>query len=473
MYTDAQLAERIGREAYSYRFVYRAFAPMLQRWGRTIEVTQAESRLDFALQQAREQGLQPIHLSFLPLHLTYLTQHAANVVFPFWEFPDLPNRPLGNNPRNNWVNLARHFALILTASTFTRDAFRRAGIHTPIEVIPVPVSAPYFATPTWTPGKRVVLDTPCYVFPQPPGPQAPAPNPWLPAQPSRMGLRARARHVYKSYVAPRIRPNLDKYLTLAARAIAAARQARGADEHVPYAVSPSLELSGVVYTTILNPYDPRKNWQDTLTAYLLALADCEDATLVLKLVVCPELAAQSLNGMLHYYHQLGIRHRCKLAFVTAYLSEAQMVDLARGSTFYLNSARAEGACLPLQSFLAARRPGIAPDHTAMADYFHDDVGLVIESHPEPAPWPHDPEQRLSTHWHRIVWQSLHDQVRAAYDLAGTQPERYQALAARGRERMLEFASGDRVGPRLSAALDSVANHVTPHADPPPAWRKAS
>src|SRR5262249_37572511 len=91
LYTDAEMVDRIGREAYSYRFVYRAFAPLLERWGRTIEVTQAESRLDYALWRAREQNLEPLHLSFLPLHLTYLTQRAPNLAFPFWEFPDIPN----------------------------------------------------------------------------------------------------------------------------------------------------------------------------------------------------------------------------------------------------------------------------------------------------------------------------------------------------------------------------------------------
>ena len=39
MYTEAETAQRIGREAYSYRFVYRALAPLLERWGRTSEIT--------------------------------------------------------------------------------------------------------------------------------------------------------------------------------------------------------------------------------------------------------------------------------------------------------------------------------------------------------------------------------------------------------------------------------------------------
>src|SRR5438270_7899974 len=45
LYSSEEMSQRIGREAYSYRFVFDAFAPLLERWGRTFEVTQAESRL--------------------------------------------------------------------------------------------------------------------------------------------------------------------------------------------------------------------------------------------------------------------------------------------------------------------------------------------------------------------------------------------------------------------------------------------
>src|SRR5947209_16989005 len=105
------------------------------------------------------------------------------------------------------------------------------------------------------------------------------------------------------------------------------RTARAEEVRVPYPVSPKLELSGVVYTTIFNPFDPRKNFQDMLSAYLLALADCEDATLVIKLVLCPEMAVQALKNMIHFYHTLGLRHRCRLVFVNAFLSDEQMVEL--------------------------------------------------------------------------------------------------------------------------------------------------
>jgi hypothetical protein len=160
--------------------------------------------------------------------------------------------------------------------------------------------------------------------------------------------------------------------------------------------------------------------------------------------------------MLHHYHRLGIPHRCKLAFLTGYLSEAQMVELARGSTFYVNSARAEGSCLPLQSFLAAGRPGIAPRHTAMADYFSQELGFVVQSHPEPTCWPHDPEKKITTRWQRLVWQSLHDQFRTSYEVARHDRKMYDAMARRGVEHMADYAGAERVWPKLAAALDGVA-----------------
>jgi glycosyltransferase involved in cell wall biosynthesis len=337
-----------------------------------------------------------------------------------------------------------------------------------VHVVPVPIPGAYFEVPAWEPSQRVTIEAPCYLLPAPVAPPAPAPNPWLPVPPSTLGFRARMRQIYKSYFVPRMPPKLDKYLTVVMRTVAAVRQARLEDVRVSYPASPALDLSGVVYTTILNPFDPRKNWQDLLSAFLLALGDRDDATLVVKLVVCPKLAAPALNGMLQHYQRLGIRHRCKLIFVTAYLSDAQMVELARASTYYINTARAEGACLPLQDFLAARRPGIAPAHTAMKDYFRDDLGLVVASDLEPASWPHDPEQRLSTRWHRLVWQSLFEQIRHSYELARQNSTRYRALGTRGRERMLDFAGAERVWPRLEAALKLVAG---PAGQVP--WRMAS
>ena len=455
LYADEEMADQIGREAYSYRFVYRAFAPLLERWGTTEEVTQAESRLDYAVRRLRGQRLNPVHLSFLPLHLTYLSRHSANIAFPFWEFPDLPDRNFGSNPRHNWVQVADRLQMILTASNFTRDTFLRAGVETPVRVVPVPIPEAYFDVPRWHPGQETNLDTPCYVVPQPEPTPGIVKNPWLPLHWKDLKPRARLSRIYKSYLKPRMPSRVDRYLTAAVHAAAAVHAERRQDIRVNHPVTAGLHLSGIVYTAIFNPFDPRKNWQDLISAFLLALGDLDDATLVLKLVVCRKLAPHAVNAIIEFRRRLGVTHKCKLVLVPAYLSETQMTDLARASTYYVNTARAEGACLPLQDFLAARRPGIAPLHTAMSDYFSEELGFVLDSHLEPASWPHDPEQRMSTRWNRLVWESLHDQLQSSYLLAKQDQGQYQTLAANGRDRMLDFASAETVWPKLLAALNSV------------------
>jgi len=455
VFQETEAARRLGLEAYSYPFAARAFLPLLRDWGETVLVDRPESRVDHALRQLVRKGLNPLHLSFLPLHATWLTPQAPNVCFPFWEYADLPDQPLGHNPRANWANVAGHAALILTASTFTRQVFERTGVRTPVHVVPVPVCPAYFAVSDWEPRQRYRLDCPCYVFP-PVSTGAPlAADPWLPEEQHPSRFFEKLGGVYRGHLRRLLPRRLDQCLTATARLVQAWRAEYRKEAVVAHPVTPHLDLSGVVYTTVLSPFDARKNLHDLLTGFLLALGEQEDATLVVKLVINPERKVPALNLVLSEVRRLGLAHRCKLVFVADYLSDEQMVELARASTYYVTATRAEGACLPLRDFLAAGRPGIAPTHTALSDYFGPDVGFTIVSHPEPTCWPIDPSRRLTTTWHRIVWQSLFDKLRTSYDVARRQPGRYLRMAESARWSMHRHASEECVRPLLSAALDGL------------------
>jgi len=209
-----------------------------------------------------------------------------------------------------------------------------------------------------------------------------------------------------------------------------------------------------VYTTVLNPDDQRKNWQDLLSAFLLATRDRDDATLVVKLVTSH---AAPIREVLGHYYRLGVPHRSKLVFITSYLSDEQMRELTLASAYYVTATRAEGACLPLQDFLAAGRPGISPRHTAIADYFDDRMGFIVASHPEPCPWPQDDSGRLHTSWHRVVWSSLRDQIAASYEVACKQGEPYSQMSREARRKMQAWASAATVWPRLAGALALAAD----------------
>ncbi len=458
MYSESELARLLGRDAYSYRYVYRAFAPLLQRWGRHREVSGPRGVLEHAVAEARRQQYQPIHLSFLPLHLMEIVPEVPNIAVPAWEFPDIPSFDLENDPRQNWARRAEQMDLLITHTQFSRAAFLRAGVRTPVHVVPVPVPTAYFQVPDWQPVQRMALNCPCYTFPQPVAlPRAP--RPWVSRETGHLSAQPSLRQLYKKCIKA-VPQRFGRVMHLSARAVRAAlwsaRQVfQETDIRELYPPRPNLELSGVVYTTILNPFDARKNWQDLLSGYLLALKDQGDATLVVKLVVSADWEAAALAEMFAFYRGTGLSHRCKLVFVTAYLSEEQLVELARASTYYVNTSRAEGSCLPLQNFLAAGRPALAPPHTGMADSLDEQCGFILESHPEPAPWPQESGGGYRTTWHRLVWQSYHDQLRASYETAKHERARYQALAQWAREHMRGLAGAEAVWPRLATALNSV------------------
>jgi len=432
---------RMGSASYSYYYVYQAFAPFLRRWGNVVEIVRPTRRLDAVLRRVQQQSA-AVHLAFLPLDVFHPASHAPNVAFPFWDFPDLPDYSLGRDPHNDWAGIANGLDLILTAGEFTRDAFARAGVRTPIHVVPVPAQPAYFAMPPWEPGQRVVVDCAYYAV-SPAGPRAPAPV-------------STARRLYRERLRPRLPQRYADALAGVAHAVSAARREW---RSVSCPLTSPLELSGVVYTSIFNPFDQRKNWPDLLSAFLLALGDCDDATLVLKLAVPRDRAASGVNAVLDLHRRLGLAHRCKLVVVSDYLTGEQMAELARGSTYYLNSSRAEGACLPLQDFLAAARPAVAPRHTAIADVFGEHAGFVVASNPEPASWPQDVDGRCTTTWHRLVWTSLRDRIRESYEVAKEKPRQYALLANGARAHMTALAGPEAVWARLAAALDSVAPHA--------------
>jgi glycosyltransferase involved in cell wall biosynthesis len=453
-FNDGDLGRRLGRAGYSYRYVYRAFAPLLDRWGRTTEISGPPHEVEQAAARARRQGLDPLHLSFLPLHQMSPASGVPNVAAISWEYPEVPGTDVGGDARNNWVRTAGACDRILAHTHYARDAFVRSGVRTPVDMIPIPIHPDYFAVDCWQPGRRTVLDCPCYVFPQPTGAAAPPPPSDDPAAGSRWHrLSKRALALVPGKPGKKLRQAV-----YAARVgLRAARSTlRQQDIRDLFPARPHLELLGVVYTAVFNPFDGRKNWVDLLEGFLVALGDCADAQLVVKLVVAPEKEADALAEAYRCYRRATTGHRCRVVFVTAFLSDGQLVGLARASTYYLNTSRAEGSCLPLQGFLAAGRPAVAPNHTGIADSLDDSCGFVVASHLEPTCWPIDLEGPNTTRWYRLVWQSLHDQIRASYDVARHNPARYRALAEAGRERLRHLAHPESVWPRLAAALDEAA-----------------
>jgi hypothetical protein len=465
--TGACEGKNLGIAGYSHDIVAKLFIPLLSRWGEVVVVPDPHENLETAVREARERNLDPVHFSILPLQDVCLAQTAPNIVVPAWEFPDVPDHEFGGNPQNNWPATADRCDTVLVGGPFTLKALRKAGTTAPIYIVPVPTPKGYFEVPSWNSAQQMAfsysaIELPQEIAPLPSINEAQAPVPYRTATRSRLkrfgqAVESRIRQAGKAIVPQSLYERFQQAFRAGKAAYRSARKPVQTswdlnwNVKIPYHFSSKFELSGVVYTSILNPVDGRKNWTDLITGFLFALGDREDATLVIKLIASNPYAVETV---IDYYYQREIPHRCKVIFVTDYLSEEQLQQLSQASTYYLQATKAEGNCLPLMNYLAAGRPGISPCHSAIADYFDDGVGFVVESHPEPSAWPHDPRLRIRSTWARVVWTSLVEQIRASYDLVKTQPEVYQAMATRARERMNGWASEDEVWNRLCSALDA-------------------
>jgi glycosyltransferase involved in cell wall biosynthesis len=506
------IRDHLGSAAYSYAFVLEALAPVLERLGTWRLLDHPESSLPYAAACAAAGGSRPVHLALTPPQDCYLTPAVPTVLFPFWEFPDIPNRDFGTDTRQNWVRVCRSADLILTACRSTAETFRRAGVDRPVAVMPVPLAPEHFQLPAWDPEHTWTITCRHLVWGGLEEPEVAAPGksereawprswrrgawnlaragfrrvaPWLSSGAVERITRLKLRALKIAGRGPGTNgsggagpaPSLGRRLYTAIRARyhrhvrrwlsadALERIARIQTTVLRWAGRPPvvvidpllpatpLTLAGLVYTSILNLGDRRKNEADLLTAFLIAFRDRSDATLVIKLATNPQREHHEVRLLRQLYQGLGLRHRCRVVVITDFLSDAEMSALMRVTTYYVNTSRAEGACLPLQQALAGGRPAVAPAHTAMADYLDDAVGFVLRTHPEPTFWPHDPERRIETYWNRLVWQDLRERLADSAAILADDPGRYRAMAEAARRRMAAAASRPVAAAALRRALE--------------------
>jgi len=206
-----------------------------------------------------------------------------------------------------------------------------------------------------------------------------------------------------------------------------------------------IEVNGVVYVSVFNPDDGRKNWHHLITAFCWALRDVEDATLVLKI---------TQNDLSTYYIELLTLlsqlspFSCRVVVMHGYLEDEQFARLYGAASFYVNASRCEGLCLPLMEFMSCGRPVIAPDHTAMRDYIDAEVAFIVKSSREPAIWPEDTRVLYRTLRHRPDWGSLKLAYQQSYAMVKHQPQAYQAMAVAANERMRRYCGFAPVQQRL-------------------------
>lgn len=460
----------LGKPEYSYFFLLKDFLPALERLGTVISV-KSVAEIDTLYREYRAAGEQVVFLSFSPPHQTPLDLDCPTVSLFAWEFDSLPSVAWDGNPQNDWRHVFNHSGGAIATSREAAGLVAEAAAEGfPIIALPAPVWDRYAALGS-AEGFPVELGERQFSFA---GTVIDSPI---------LGLSADGL-VHKAVEAPAAEPDFvrSRKPVLEAWQLSVAllkgwwqeiRQPLATDqEAVPAAVQPEaiglqeekeepplqhVDVKGVVYTTVLNPADSRKNWVEIITAFCWAFKNIEDATLIVKMT----------HHDLEYYRIVLITllsrlapFRCRVVVLHGFLDDDQYRKLISASTYYVNASSGEGLCLPLMEFLSASKPAIAPTHTAMADYVDERLAFLLECSLEPFCWPHDPTGIFTTHRHRLNWQSLMEAFQASYAVAKQHPQQYRSMSRHAFERMQAFASVDVVSEPLGEFLRGLIQ--TPH-----------
>ena len=515
---DRSISQSLGRPEYSYYFVLKAYRPVLESLGQ-VHVVSSAAEVDPLYRQLQLAGQDCLFLSFAPPHKTPTDLQCPVVCVIAWEYDSIPDDPRDDDTRHDWSRLLASHGRAITLSSHTAQAIRRTmGEDFPVLVLPTPLWEGFagvrrqFPPAAVNPGavlqiKGCIIDSRTLglsadgliapaVDVQEPQPDAVVTPEAAPLPP--LTLRRRAfitkhylRESYRAAATPTdhgplflLKHNLLLWYREAVRdllPLALRRQLFRLRSPAPEPLPPAVivetppvvehpqaslpdtsatvqtEVSGVVYVSVFNPEDGRKNWHHLITAFCWAMRDVEDATLVLKMTQ-NELAT-------YYVHLITLLSQlspfaCRVVVMHGYLEDEEFARLYGAASFYVNASRCEGLCLPLMEFMSCARPVIAPDHTAMHDYIDERVGFIVKSSREPTIWPDDVRILYRTLRHRPDWGSLKTAYENSYAMAKNDPVAYQAMALAANERMRDYCSFAPVQQRLAQFFQ-----LTPSAGP--------
>ncbi len=406
--TDSTIGSQLGRAEYSYYFVLREFRPLLERLGVVVPVADPATEVDPIWRNARALGEPCVFLSFSPPHRTQVSLSCPTIPVFAWEFDTLPDEMWDGERRNNWVWALRRLGRAIVHAESTSGLVRRSlGADFPVTSIPSPVWDRFAAA-----GHE---------------------RPWT---------RSARLHVRGTVIDSR---DLDW------PALAHAHDWPGevSDARARHQGGRDVTLDGVIYTSVFNPEDGRKNWPDMVACFCRSFADEPGATLLLKLT--HHDGTQGLALILRMLWRLA-PFACRVVLVHGFLDDESYREMVRVTSYVVNSAHGEGQCLPLMEFMSAGKPAIAPPHTGMTDYVTADCAYLLASSAEPTFWPQDPRRALRTCRRRIDAASLDRAYLKSFQDARGDPSRYDAMSLAATESLRRHCSASVVLTRLQLAI---------------------
>jgi hypothetical protein len=403
------LEKQLGESEYSYYFVLKEFRPVLERLGIVVAIADPVHEVDAIGRSVAAHGETCIFLSFAPPHQTVIDLDCPTVPIFAWEFDTLPTEIWGNEPRNDWRLALGRLGRGITHSNFSVATVKATmGADFPIVAIPAPVWDRFDAL-----------------------------RQKIPARPICPGVDLNIIGTIVDSAAP----DFD-----------AARRVLPEPTIEPFRI----HLKGVIYCSVFNSRDGRKNWHDMLCGFCLEFRDEPDATLIFKLT--HHEPALAFEHMLETLYRLS-PFKCRVLLIQGYLEDRDYEKLVGATSFAVNASAGEGQCLPLMEFMSAGKPSIAPHHTALLDYLTEDNSFPVATSLEPWHWPHDERQAFRTRRHRVDFGSLMRAYRTSYTVAKSEPDRYLRMSDSANRDLRAFCSQDVVERKLRDFLRIPAEPV--------------
>ena len=405
--TEQSVVAKLGDAEYSYYFVLKEFLPVLEKLGRVIVVKDPETDVDPVFHDAQRRGETCFFLSFSPPHRTPLHLACPTIPVFAWEFDSIPYETWFAERQQDWCYVLNRLGRAITHSAHSVEAVKaQLGADFPIASVPAPL---------WD-------------------------------------------RFESSYKAGSPAVAAETTLTISGNVIDTADAQTLFNNSIDRNKHSEVTLSGVIYLSIFNPHDGRKNISDLICAFCDAFRDTEDATLVLKLthrnLVGPVF---TLQGLLEKF----MPFKCRVVLLAGYLDNEMYDRLVAGSSYGVNTSLGEGQCLPLMESMACGKPVVAPDHTGIADYVDESNAFIIQSSAEPACWPQDPRYAYLTLRRRIDFESVVTAYRDSYRVAKSDPERYAKMGASAHESLHRHSSQAVAAERLASFLSLPTRHAMP------------
>lgn len=483
---ERNIASRMGMPEYSYYFLLKWFAPVLATMGELKIIEDPEVEADVEYDRATQEGRACILFAFTPPHRTWVPKRCPVVPVIAWEFETIPDQAWHGDVRNDWRHVLARTGMAITTSEFARQAILRAmPSGYPVWSIPAPVWDRFarqgkrlHGDAGRTPAKGLDIRIKGAVFDSAqriPASLVEAKEKVLrlKAEAEAAAAQAAAAAAAAAAEAERIRAEQAANPGKAKRERRAARRKRSLQKLMARLTGARLDVQpplqeaavappapqehhvlakGIVYASILNPRDSRKNLWDMLSAFVYRFQNDANAILVLKL---NENDSTSTFGGLESELSRFIWMKCRVVAFNGYLEDEDYDCFMSGIDYVVNASTGEGLCLPLMELMSMGTPAIAPDHTSMADYITRDNAFVLPSTRFIASWPHDPDFAYTTHAYKVPWDAILDAYDKSYAMACQQPLAYGAMSRAAVAQLEHHCSANAVRKVLMDVMQSV------------------